>query len=223
MFTFFLSVSLPTRTYLEHHHSHLPCSSKGRKLRLGRDLLRVMRLRISLQALMHALLLLRISMHFKLLSIKCLIVFLLVFKHLLVHDIVISHTLTMVCSLQLAHVLQLPAIVLALKAWVHTKSATLLRNDLWRIVALANLLLLVRGSVRTNHAGGEVALTAMGIQAASGALRSNYHVASTLRFCVLLLHCDLLLLHHLLLQMRMHLCYLLGLLLRNSSLMCTFA
>ena len=87
-------------------------------------------------------------------------------------------------------------------------------------MVLAHML---RTSVWTYHASGQVARSAVWVQATRGTLRSNYHVSGALRFRILLLHSDFLLLHHLLLKMWMHLNKLLAGLLRNGPRVTTFA
>ena len=141
------------------------------------------------------------------------------------HRLVISQALAVIGGLELAHVLELPAIrLMALQAGVHAQSAAGLRGELRRVRCVARLLLLllrVCRSLRTHHSRRQVARSAVGVEAAGCALRTNYHVARALRLRVLLLHA--LFLHRLLLKMRMHLRNLLARLLRNRPVVVPLA
>lgn len=173
---------------------------------------------------MHAvLLLLRVPLHFQLLSVERMVVLLLIFEHLLVHGILVGLALTRIGRLQLAHVVQLSPVGLIRHARIQSKSAALLRDQLRGVVALAHVLLLVRGRVGADHAGGQVARSAVGVEAARRTLWANDHVSGALGLGVLLLHRNFLLLHHLLLQVWMHLCYRLALLLWDGPRVATLA
>ena len=99
------------------------------------------------------------------------------------HRLVISQALAVIGGLELAHVLELPAIrLMALQAGVHAQSAAVagavVRGRVRRMVVTHVLI--------AHHSARKLAHAALRVQGASGALGTDKHMAGALRCFVLL-------------------------------------